>query len=92
MSHTGTSCMSNVGSLFAEKIKCQDSAFLCKTLFKRLATAFRLPTTTQKFLRKPPVILKIVPKAAYEMFILHLIGDEKRKSKNDHAIQMLCKF
>ncbi len=40
-----------------------------ETLFRRLAMAFRLPTIPQKFLRKPPVILKIVPKVAYEMFI-----------------------
>jgi hypothetical protein len=32
--------------------------------------ALRLPTITQKVLRKPPVIMKIVPKVTYEMFLL----------------------
>jgi hypothetical protein len=53
--HSGSK---NVGSLFAEKIKCQVSACLYGNTYT---------CDSKMFSRKPPVILKIVPKVANEM-------------------------
>jgi hypothetical protein len=35
-------------------------------VFRGLVPVFKKPTVNQKFFRKPPVILKIVPKADHE--------------------------
>jgi hypothetical protein len=65
------------GCLFVERSKNKVSARFYRksptnseihsvTLFRKLVSAFRSPLWLQRVFRKPPVILKIVPKAAYD--------------------------